>query len=262
MGTVIDVSDTAGSEHRTPEHRTPETGASETGASADRPGDRSDGRATRWSDHKVRRREHILAAAVEVISESGSDVGVQRIAERAGIPRSVVYRHFQGRGDLDEQIRERIIDLLLEAISPALTPHGTVRGAIDHAVTAYMQWIIDVPRLHQFLGIGSASRRTVGSRVVTGTKTAIAVQLSEIFGRVLTAANASPAVAETLAFALTGMVDSSVNRWLARDGSSMTADELGDFLRTAIWQVIDGTLRGVGVTIGPDTPITELTGRT
>lgn len=217
-----------------------------------------DGRATRWTDHKARRREHILAAAVEVIGESGPDVGVQRIAERADIPRSVVYRHFQGRGDLDEQIRERIIGLLLEAISPALNPHGTVREAIDRAVADYMQWIIDAPRLHQFLGIGSASRRTVGSRVVTGTKTAISVQLSEIFAGVLGAADASPAVAETLAFALTGMVDSSVNRWLAHDGSAMSADELGDFLRTAIWQVIDGTLRGVGITLGPDTPVAEL----
>src|SRR5699024_2555453 len=125
----------------------------------------SDGRATRWNDHKARRRGHILDSAVEVISEKGSDVGVQQIAERAGVPRSVIYRHFAGRGDLDERIRERIVDHLLEAIGPALDPRGTVREAIDQAVGSYVQWIIDVPRLHHFLGIGSAKRRTVGSRV-------------------------------------------------------------------------------------------------
>lgn len=221
----------------------------------------SDGRATRWNDHKARRRRHILDSAVEVINEQGSDVGVQQIAERAGVPRSVIYRHFAGRGDLDERIRERIVDHLLDAIGPALDPRGTVREAIDQAVGSYVQWIIDVPRLHHFLGIGSAKRRTVGSRVVTGTKTAIASQIADLFRRTLTAADASPAVAETLAFSLTGMVDSTVNRWLTHEQPELTADELADFLRTAIWQVLHATLQGAGVTISLDTPVRALTDR-
>ncbi len=231
---------------------------------ADRKSDESpvsDGRATRWNDHKARRRGRILDAAVEVISEQGSDVGVQQIAERAGVPRSVIYRHFAGREDLDERIRERIIDDLLEAIGPALDPHGTVDEAIDQAVGAYMRWIMSVPRLHQFLGIGSAKRRTVGSRVVTGTKTAIAVQIADLFRRALTAADASPSVAEALAFSLTGMVDSTVNRWLTHEQPELTADELAGFLRTAIWHVLHATLQGAGVTISPDTPVQALTDR-
>ncbi|WP_182349350.1 TetR/AcrR family transcriptional regulator [Tomitella gaofuii] len=218
----------------------------------------ADGRSTRWAGHKAERRERILAAAVEVISESADDVGVQAIARRAGIPRSVVYRHFSGRGDLDEQIRERIIGMLLETISPTLTPQGTVREAIDDAVSAYMRWIVESPRLHQFLGVGSASHRTVGSRVVTGTKTAIAVRLSDLIAEVLAALGKPADIAETLAFGVTGLVDSAVNRWLGNPASPLTIDRLGDFLRVAIWQVLDGALRGAGVVIDPDAPVADL----
>lgn len=222
--------------------------------------DRADGRATRWDDHKAARREHILAAAVEVIGETPGDVGVAEIARRAGIPRSAVYRHFADRGDLDEQIRQRIIGMLLEAIAPALTPRGTVREAIDAAVSSYMDWILTAPRLHHFLGIGSAARRTVGSRVVTGTKTAIAVRLADVIAAAFSALDAPDEMAETLAFGLTGLVDSSVNRWLASAHPAVTIEQLGDFLRMAIWQVIDGTLRAAGVAIDADTPVADLSG--
>ncbi|QDQ96563.1 TetR/AcrR family transcriptional regulator [Tomitella fengzijianii] len=220
--------------------------------------ERPDGRATRWAGHKAERRELILTAAVEVIGESAEDVGVQAIARRAGIPRSVVYRHFSGRGDLDEQIRERIIGMLLETISPTLTPRGTVREAIDDAVSAYLRWIVESPRLHQFLGVGSASHRTVGSRVVTGTKTAIAVRLSDLIAGVLEGLGKPTDIAETLAFGVTGLVDSAVNRWLGNPASTLTIDRLGEFLRVAIWQVLDGTMREAGVAIDPDAPVSEL----
>lgn len=217
-----------------------------------------DGRSTRWDDHKAQRREQILQAAIATISEEGSDIGVAQIADRAGVPRSVVYRHFKDRGDLDEAIRTRIIDLLMANLAPALIPTGTVAQAIDQAVDAYLSWIVGSPKLHQFLGIGSASRRTASSRVVTGTKTAIAVQLTSLLELMLKSLGHPTALAETLAFGVIGLVDVSVNRWQAHPESALPLAQLHTFLSVSIWQVLDGNLRTLGTALDPETLISDL----
>lgn len=218
----------------------------------------TDGRATRWTDHKLERKQRVLEAAVAAIAEQGSEVGVQQIAARADIPRSAVYRIFADRSDLDEQIRSRIIDRLMSELAPALTPQGTVEQAIARAVNTYLGWIVDAPRLHQFLRTGSATRRNVGSRVVTGTRTAIAVQLSELLETLLRNLGKDATTAESIAFGLIGLVDASVNRWLSNPTPATTSDQLAEFLTTSIWQVLDGNLRRIGVAIDPTTPLGAL----
>lgn len=109
-----------------------------------------DGRSTRWNDHKEQRKARILDAALDAVNEGGADVGVQQIAERADVPRSVVYRIFKDRADLDEQLRVRILEMMMTDLTPTLTPQGTVGEAISRAVETYLQWIVKYPRLHHF----------------------------------------------------------------------------------------------------------------
>lgn len=218
-----------------------------------------DGRATRWDDHKADRRDRILNAAMDAIDELGPDVGVKQIADRAGLPRSVVYRVFKDRGDLDEQLRTRILERLMGYVTPALTPAGTVAEAIDNAVDNYLTWIVEAPRLHQFLGTGSPSHRTTGSRAVTGTKTAIAVRLTALLESVLRTLDRDTDIAETLAFGLIGMVDVSVNRWLSNPERTLDVAQLREFLTASIWLMLDGNLRRIGVELDPATPLADLT---
>ncbi|CAM3006628.1 TetR/AcrR family transcriptional regulator [Prescottella defluvii] len=218
----------------------------------------TDGRATRWDDHKVQRRDRILEAALAAIESAGPDVGVQQICERAQVPRSVVYRIFADRGDLDEQIRIRIVDVMMADLTPALTPHGTVRETIELAVDTYVKWIVEHPRLHAFLSKGSPSRRTVGSRVVTGTKTAIGVQLGALLAGILDRRGQASDLAESLAFALVGLVDATVNRWLSQSEQTVSSDELAQFLATSIWSVLEGNLHRMGIAVELSTPISEL----
>ncbi|MFD4295281.1 TetR/AcrR family transcriptional regulator [Rhodococcus sp. NPDC058505] len=217
-----------------------------------------DGRSTRWDGHKAERRDLILEAAIEAIAEDGPDIGVAQIAARANLPRSVVYRIFKDRGDLDEQLRARILDRLMTHVTPTFAPEGTIEEAIAGAVDNYLRWIVGSPRLHQFLGTGSPSRRTTGSRAVTGTKTAIALQLSRLLESMLRSADADTALSETLAFGLTGLVDVSVNRWLSNPDPAVDADQLAAFLTASIWQVLDGNLQRLGVHLDPTTPVARL----
>lgn len=217
-----------------------------------------DGRAQRWENHKLKRRQLILQSAMALLSSEGRGAGVREIAEHAGVPRSVVYRIFRDREDLDEQLRAVIVDDLMAALAPSLAPHGTIENAIRDAVGSYVGWIEANPNLHHFLSTGSATKPTIGSRVVASTRVAIGRQLAEIACDVLTAVGADPRYGESTAFALTGMVDATVNRWLAQPDPELSVAELSEFLQQAAWQLICAAGTQNGVVLTPETRLDDL----
>ncbi|WP_446221266.1 TetR/AcrR family transcriptional regulator [Nocardia sp. IBHARD005] len=218
----------------------------------------SDGRTTRWDSHKAERRDLILDAAVDAINEFGPSVGVAEIADRAGVPRSVVYRIFTDRDDLDEHVRGRIVTRLMAQLAPTLAPEGEVGAAITQAIETYVDWIVKFPRLHHFLGTGSPKRRITGSRVASGTKTAIAVQLAGLIAAVLRKQSAPTDLAESMAFGMVGLVDGSVNRWLNNPNSPVKAAELAEFLSSSVWHLLESNTRRLGVGIDPAAVISDL----
>jgi AcrR family transcriptional regulator len=217
-----------------------------------------DGRKTRWDDHKARRRVAVLDAAVTAIEQDGPDVGVKLIAELVGLPRSVVYRHFQDRSDLDTQIQQHIVDRLMVELAPTLRPDGTPTQAIRRAIDVYLGWIERHPRLHAFLGAGSR-QENAASQVATGTKAAIAVDMATLLTRTLGESGAHTASVTSLAFGVVGFVDATVNHWLADRERTLTQDELAEFLTRSIWSLLDGNLRALGVRIDPHARLDELT---
>ncbi len=99
-----------------------------------------------------------------------------------------------------------------------------------------------------------------GHRFESGDRNqdAIAVQLGNLLGTILTSRGKPSKMAEPLAFGVIGLVDVSVNRWLSQPGSDVTSAELAEFLERSIWQVLDGNLRSIGVDITLSTPIADL----
>lgn len=217
----------------------------------------TDGRSTRWETHKAERRSAVLDAAVTAIEQDGPGVGVKRIAERVGLPRSVVYRHFADRADLDGQVRQRIVEMLMGELQPTLRPDGTPLESIRRAVDAYLGWIERHPRLHTFLGGGSGKTRG-GSKVAVGTKAAIAAETTELFAAALRHFDADTRLAGSIAFGLVGFVDATVNHWLAERDTTLSTDELAEYLTRSVWLVLDGNLRALGIQLDPHTPVSEL----
>ncbi|MBB3037710.1 MULTISPECIES: TetR/AcrR family transcriptional regulator [Hoyosella] len=219
-----------------------------------------DGRSLRWEDHKAARRNQVLDAAMSAIDAEGAGVGVQQIAARAGLPRSVVYRLFRERGDLDEQVRGHIVSTLMVSLAPALAPEGKAETAIVRAINTYVSWIAEHPNLHHFLGSGSKRRPATVSKVVSGTKTAIGLYVTDVFATALRRAGADESGAETIAFGVIGLVDAAVNRWLSSRTRSISKDKLAELVSRSAWHVIHGSLSDLGIEIDPDTPLSELTG--
>lgn len=218
-----------------------------------------DGRDRRWDDHRQERRERLLAAAVALIDRDGGDVGVVAIAAEAGIPRSVVYKLFRDREDLDEQIRVRIIQDATATLAPLLVPRGTLREMVRVAAKTYVDWVTAHANLHRFIGTGSATRPTPGSPSIAGGKAAFAQSVADLVGVLLKRLDADAKVsrgsAENLAFALTGVTDSVVNRWLVAGRSRSTKRELVQFLTEASCGVILGAANVAGVDLDVDAPL-------
>jgi AcrR family transcriptional regulator len=222
-----------------------------------------DGRDRRWEDHRQGRRESLLVAALELIDRDGGDVGVAAIAAQAGIPRSVVYKLFRDRDDLDAQIRLRIIDDMNAALAPLLVPRGTIREMVGRGARTYVDWVSDHANLHRFLGAGSAARPTHGSPQATGGKTAFALGLRELIqgGFLLVIDGTLPrGAAENLAFAIIGQVDSVVNRWLLAGRSRSTKKDLVTFLTDATCGTIQAAARLAGAELDVDTEFTGVSG--
>ena len=212
---------------------------------------RPDGRDTRWTGHRAERRDQILTAALAVIGREGATVSVAAIGAEAGVPRSVVYRIFRSREDLDEQIRARITDDLMTALSPAHGPKGTIREAIELGAATYVGWVALHPHLHRFLGTGSPA--------VTGTRTAIALHLALLLDtyaeRFLDGRTAPTGFHHNLAFGMVGLVDGVVNQWAAYPESRSSLADLTHFLSDALWGVLASATARLGITLDPDQPI-------
>lgn len=217
-----------------------------------------DGRSTRWDDHRADRRELILAAAIRGIDEVGPGIGVQDIAARAGIPRSVVYRIFKDRDDLDDQIRARIVENLMVDMGPTLALEGSIAASIRRAVQTYVTWIVEHPKLHQFIGRRASGGSAAKGHVATRKKREIARTVTSLIEAFAGSYGIDAKFAESLAFGLVGFVDASVNRWLSSPVKTLTADELREFLEQSIWDTFQGALRRGGLDIDANTPVTAV----
>src|SRR6201990_1651910 len=113
---------------------------------------KTDGRQLRGDSHNAARRQVILYAAIAVLAdaEPGREVHVQQIADRAGLSRTVVYRHFADRADLDAAVQGRALELLRGQLVRALAFEGTPVDIIRRIVSAYVGWASEHPSLHEF----------------------------------------------------------------------------------------------------------------
>ncbi|WP_189775339.1 TetR/AcrR family transcriptional regulator, partial [Streptomyces tauricus] len=208
-----------------------------------------DGRSTRWDDHKAQRQVDLVDAAVALIEDEGTRFKLQRLAERVGLPRSVLYRHFKDRATLDELIRRRVVESFMRGIEPTLTFDGTIEESVRRVVGAHLDWVAQHPRLYAYMGVGEHAMGD-GS-LVADTKAAIALMLSERFADVLKALGLPEAPIRSVAIGIVGFVDTCVNQWVRDERRELSEEELREMLCRSVWAVLDATLRNLGVQLSP-----------
>ncbi|MEI7056962.1 TetR/AcrR family transcriptional regulator [Nocardioides sp. CCNWLW239] len=224
--------------------------------------EKRDGRQMRWSKHNEQRRQQIIDAAIAVIEsgEPGADVQVQQIAVHAGLSRTVIYRHFEDRADLDRAVQQAILDGLWSDLMPEITLDGTVPEIIERVIGTYVRWAQEHPALHlaadHDIDAGEVGPFQQGMEQLAG-------RISTIVGTAVIALGGNPTEEEAealdpLIYGLVGAVFGAVRRWLTRTGERLPAETLERLTAQSIWFVIDGHARGFGIELDPALPLDEL----
>jgi AcrR family transcriptional regulator len=198
----------------------------------------------------------MLDAAIEAIEEYGADISVQQIADRLNLPRPVVYRHFAGRADLDEQIRRRIVESLLDELMPTLRADGTVHDAVHGAVATYVEWVDRHPALHRFLD--SIAPPGDSSHALAGARDRIGGRLADLFTSSLARFGIDPVSARPMAFGVVGLVDGVVNSWRADSATALSCEQIEGILTESVLALFEGNARNLGVPLARDTPVAVL----
>ncbi|MFB9315131.1 TetR/AcrR family transcriptional regulator [Nocardioides plantarum] len=217
-----------------------------------------DGRQVRWDKHNAERRATILDAALAVIGEGepGAEFHVQQIAARAGLNRTVVYRHFEDRADLDRAIRAHIADDLTAGLVPEVTLDGTVNQIIRRIIAAYVDWVVAHPAAHAFAAQELSGPFEQGTDRIAHAVTDILELAIALLGAELDDDERS--LVDPLAHGLVGAVFGAVRRWVSREPRLPAAPVLVDLLAQSVWNLLDGHARRLGLTIDPDLPLVEL----
>lgn len=224
--------------------------------------DSTDGRKRRWQEHNAARRAAVIDAAITVLGrdvEPGGEISVQQIADEAGVHRTVLYRYFEDRTDLDVAIQRAICAQAGDVLNGAITLEGTVREIVHRIIGAYVGWAVDNTGLLRFVEreiAGAPSKpldEAIGQMAETieltigGVLALLDAELPENDRDVLT----------PLAFLLVGGVMSAVRAWSSRDELRPAAPAFIDLVAGAIWLQIEGLAASRSIEV-PDLPVEQL----
>lgn len=222
-----------------------------------------DGRQERWAQHNRTRRQVIIDAAVDAIGAAGpgEEIHVRQVAERAGLSRTVVYRHFGDRADLDRAVQHDIVDRLRGELIPALSLTGSPTAIVRRIVAAYVGWAVEHPALHRFLErevVSDEGRPVLDEAVeqIAGQIEGLIVVVVETLRLELD--DTSRDGLDPLVFGVVGTALNTVRRWLARPEVAPPREELVDLLSEAIWHAIAGLAAARGLSLDPDVPVERL----
>ena len=174
---------------------------------------RPDGRRERWKAHREERRREFVDAAIAAIRQVGPHISLDDVCRQAKVTKPVLYRHFRDKDDLHRAVLELVAaDLLIPRITTELARvHGDDRDLLRAAIGAYVALVREERDLYRYamahndLGEGGDFVGSVEAAIAGAVGVLVATRQEEPSDD-----------AETVAYAIVGMVQLATNRWLDR----------------------------------------------
>jgi AcrR family transcriptional regulator len=203
----------------------------------------TDGRSTRWDDHRQQRRSELVEATLRAIRAHGAGVGMDDIASAAGTSKTVFYRHFTDRSGLYAAVSERVDALILRDVNAALDADsrggqagvgGSPRRLVAEAIDAYLRLVEKDPEVYRFIVSAPILDRPSGGDPAGGVTHHIADQISAVIGQALESAGRSRDPAAVWGPGVVGMVRAAADQWLA-SAEPMLREDLAEHLTALAW---------------------------
>ena len=214
-----------------------------------------DGRSTRWDPHRRERRAAIIEAAIAAIEAHGPDALTGQIADMAGVPRTHVYRHFDGKQALDLAVSRHAAREIGESIRAGLSVQGSAMDIIRASISQHLGWIEAHPNLYRFLAQHAYAIAATGSPA-DDAKAAFAAELTSLLQGYMRVFGLDTAPAERVIISVVGLVDTTAAWWL--EHRDISRDELTAELTAEVWLIIDRTAAKLGLALDPDAPLPPL----
>ncbi|NYI47632.1 AcrR family transcriptional regulator [Nocardioides aromaticivorans] len=224
-------------------------------------GELLDGRRRRWQEHNQVRRQVIIDAAIAVLERQapGEDFQVQDVADEAKMSRTVIYRHFSDRSDLDRAVQTEICENIGAQMLPALSYDGTPDQIIHRIVGGFVRWAEAHPSLYWF---GERDLTQWGPSPLSQAVQQVAEGIEGIMTIVVAALGVElseddRAALDPWVFGMIGAVFAAVRRWLERDVREPSTEATINILSESIWLQINGMALSRGLNL-PDLPVADL----
>jgi AcrR family transcriptional regulator len=225
----------------------------------------SSGRAARWREHNAERRQRIVTAAIRVIESSppNAELSVQSVANEAGLVRTVIYRHFDGKPELVRAVQAHIVAELRDALDAELRLDRSLQHILRAAVSTYVSWADKNPNLYA----------TIEREVADGKPSELSRAIEHIAERVLAMVRLGAdmmemeirgvdyAMLETVAFGMIGQIRGTVSHWIRTTPRQPSATDLAAILSRSLWFQMAGQAQDIGIELNPSTALRELFAR-
>lgn len=190
----------------------------------------------------------------------GAEINLQQVADAAGLVRTVLYRHFDGRPGLQREVRGHIIAMLADAVISNITLEGTINEIIDRGLRGFVDWVDEHPRLYLWaereLGDGLESQLMELVQSIADQISAVIVIGAGLLGREFD--DDERAALELLTFGIIGQVRGTVSSWVRRAERTPDRDTLVAMLHRSMWVQIDDQARMFGFELDPTAPVMDL----
>lgn len=210
----------------------------------------TDGRSTRWDEHRARRREELVDATLRTIRQHGATVGMDDVAAGAGTSKTVFYRHFTDRNGLYAAVAARVDALILRDVTAALgasgsgsadlgapgleAADGSPRRLIAAAIDSYLRLVERDPEVYRFVVNAPLLDRPAGGDPAGQVTSHIAEQMSAVLAGALESAGRDTAAAAVWGPGLVGMVRAAADQWLT-SADPMSREVLAEHLTDLAW---------------------------
>lgn len=177
----------------------------------------TDGRDTRWAEHRLTRRRQLVEDALRAIRRHGAGVGMDEIAAQAGTSKTVIYRHFGDRAGLYAAVVASVHDFIHHGLSAALEltdPHDLSVLARDLA-DAYLALVERDPEIYRFVLSPPSPDAAANVDPLGGLPELIGDHVSTAIAEHLTRSGQDPACAPTWGHGLVGFIRAAADRWIA-----------------------------------------------
>ncbi|GAA5101506.1 TetR/AcrR family transcriptional regulator [Nocardia iowensis] len=200
----------------------------------------------RWDEHNSTRQAQILEAAVALIEQNDPnvEVSIQQIAERAGLARSVVYRQFDNREDLDSRVREFILERYVAEVEKVLVldPAKTLEDIILDVMRTVVRWAAEHPKLYQYGQSGTVHGHAAGETSLTIGRHRVAETLWQQVSSWSGVLGIDVLPYRPVVYGIVGLVEGMVTEYIGTPADSERPDQeaIARLLASSVWHLYAG----------------------